>query len=648
MANYDNTNQKGKYHKNPGTIKRQSASVAQSAGLATKEKDDDLQDILKFIRANKPDMDNLSNERESIMKQYLGDKYGNEIAGRSQVVITEIANKIEAMMPVLMKIFYGGQNVVEVRPQGEDDEEKAKLMEEKLNFDFQKSNNGYRILYEWFKDALMFKYGVVKYWWKNETIYEKPDEYKGLNDQDFRILSALLSQQPNIEIVKVDSTPIEMKDPMTGLPVQMGNKYDVKVRKFKKVSQPCFENLPLEEFIFDIRDTELKRAVHKKKMSRKDFKKQYGKTDDDIKAIEDSMTNTEAQTRFEDLGGSAFMREETDKDNIYLYEYQDNEKIITFVGEEKLDEQENKYDKPTYCLLSPIIMPHRIIGRCPADQAVQGQKVKTALMRGILDNIYYQNNGMKIVNPYRISMEDIANNNVPGGTVRTLYDIDPNSAVVPMPVEPLAPQTLKAWELNDAETENETGITKYNQGMDSKSLNRTASGISQIMGASMQRMELIARTFAETGVRDLFQSLVDMNIKFFDMETNIKLNENWITITPDMIDGNFDVVIDIAVGTGSKEMVVQQMDAMLNSYGMIASIAGPMVFQVFTLENVREILKEKWQAMGWKNANKFVAPEGQQMGGMIGQAGIIPQIGQGEAGQGTQTAPVGQPVPAGY
>jgi hypothetical protein len=179
-------------------------------------------------------------------------------------------------------------------------------------------------------------------------------------------------------------------------------------------------------------------------------------------------------------------------------------------------------------------------------------------------------------------------------------------------------ETVEVWK------ENRTGVTRYNQGLDSKSLNKTATGISQIMSASQQRMELIARLFAETGVRDLFQAFADMNIKFLETESNIRVNDQWLDISPESIDGKFDITIDVGVGTGTNEIKTNQMMQMLNVSVPAAQMG------IVTPENVYNMLSEVWQLMGYKNTDKFVTePQAQGL-----PPEIVNQVFQQLAAQG--------------
>ena len=136
---------------------------------------------LDAYKKYKPNMDILANERVEANEYYYGEPRGDEVEGRSTVISRDLFEIVESQMPSFMRIFYGGQRVVEVNPQGADDEEKAKLMEEKINYDFQKLNNGFKILYQFFKDALLYKIGVVKYKWDKNPKW-KSHEYENITE----------------------------------------------------------------------------------------------------------------------------------------------------------------------------------------------------------------------------------------------------------------------------------------------------------------------------------------------------------------------------------------------------------------------------------------------------------------------------------
>jgi hypothetical protein len=165
----------------------------------TKAKKKKLQDeALRYLSICASDNDDLIQSHIDGLAYYMQDELGNEIEGRSQVVMSDVSDTIEWMMPTLMRIFYGGHKVLNITPQGPEDEPKAAIMEEKVNFDIQKGMNGYLLLYDWFKEALLGKYSVVKYWWEEQE-KKKYHDYEGITVQE---LEALYNM-PNISVDEV-------------------------------------------------------------------------------------------------------------------------------------------------------------------------------------------------------------------------------------------------------------------------------------------------------------------------------------------------------------------------------------------------------------------------------------------------------------
>jgi hypothetical protein len=182
------------------------------------------------------------------------------------------------------------------------------------------------------------------------------------------------------------------------------------------------------------------------------------------------------------------------------------------------------------------------------------------------------------------------------------------------------------------------------------------------MGAAQQRIELIARLFAETGVKDLMQAFVDMNLEYFDAEVNIRINDKWATVNPDDIDGKYDISIDVGVGTGSNEIKINQLMQMLQTGAPLGEVG------VTTPENLYNHMATIYELMGFKNTDKYVTdpskaggqipPElvqaafgllqqnGVDVNGLLQEATAVVQQGA-TGGQGQGSPPVQQPLPNG-
>ena len=59
----------------------------------------------------------LSDDRAAAIDYYLGEPFGNEVEGRSQVVSMDVQDTIEAALPQLLKVFVSGDKVVEFSSQ---------------------------------------------------------------------------------------------------------------------------------------------------------------------------------------------------------------------------------------------------------------------------------------------------------------------------------------------------------------------------------------------------------------------------------------------------------------------------------------------------------------------------------------------------
>ena len=617
---------------------------------------------LKEYKTLLSDMEPLCDERAKTLNYYFGEKFGNEIKGRSAYVSMDLFETVEWIKPTLMRIFYGGQNVIEVSPQGFDDEEKAKLMEEKINYDFKKQNPGFKILYQFFQDALLHKIAVVKYYWETGFTF-KFRKYKGITHTEYQDLVNKGHIIDKVEVVR------------EGIPAPDGTflqepLYDIKCREKKKYSKPVEINIPLEEFFFkkDMKDiTDVNGiVVHRPLIHKKKAVKKYGITLEELDAdIENWENDVEIQARYSDLGGLNFITPNKDSDLVYdnevcLYDI-DNEgnyvpKIISFIGsgDKNILVQDNEYGRPNYAIISPIIVSHRMCGTSWESAIKKIQEIRSFLARNIMDNISYQHNGARVVNSLRVHTDELINGLRPNLNIWTKGDQDPSTCIYQLPYTPLAPHTYTMFSQTTTEMKASlTGVNKFGQGLDPKAIiGRTRGGTNQVMTASQQPIELLARIFAETGVRDLFQGFMDMNLSFFDMETSVQINQQWQNITPDMINGNFDLTIDVGVGTGSKDMIYQQLMGMLNAYAGTAKALGPQFLtEIADFEKLRNIYRQAWEMLGFKNPDKYVLNETTikfMKEQMNGQPGGNPAANTGGAGgQAGEGVANNSPMPGG-
>src|SRR6266581_3618946 len=155
-----------------------------------------LQDLKPLLAAEKASAlaaitaAQLSEERADAMDYYLGDMEKDMPAqdGRSRAVSTDVADTIEGLMPSLMDIFAGSDEVVRFEPVGPEDEAAAQQETDYVNHVFMQQNPGFMVLYGFVKDALLSKVGIVKIWWE-ENEQEERETYYDLSEDQFAMLA---------------------------------------------------------------------------------------------------------------------------------------------------------------------------------------------------------------------------------------------------------------------------------------------------------------------------------------------------------------------------------------------------------------------------------------------------------------------------
>ncbi|NDB62182.1 hypothetical protein EB001_27650, partial [bacterium] len=221
------------------------------------------------------------------------------------------------------------------------------------------------------------------------------------------------------------------------------------------------------------------------------------------------------------------------------------------------------YKEKTECVpfacITPMIMPHRHIGRSYADLTMDIQLIKSTLIRGQLDNMYLANNGRYAISD-RVNLDDMLTSR-PGGIVRV--EGDPGSGIMPLSHPPLPASSFTMVEYMDSMKEKRTGVTAYNQGLDANSLNKTATGVAQIMNASQQRIELVARTFAETGVKELFKLVHRLVRTTLTKPDIVRMRNKWVEVDPREWEDRKDLSISVGLGAGNKDQQLTHLMSIL-------------------------------------------------------------------------------------
>ena len=577
----------------------------------------------------------ITEQRQKSLEYYFGEPFGNEQEGRSQVVSTDVSDVIESILPTLLRTFAASDEIVKCEPVTAEDEEIAKQASDYLNYVFNKDNNGFITLYTLFKDALIQKNGVAKIYWDTSTkrereSYEKlsEDEYTMLVDEDgvevkehteYEDESAKKERDKVLEQITESGQPVDpmMLDQLENAPIPM--MHDVVIERKETFGKVKVEAIPPEEFLIERRAKSIEEAnfvAHRTTVTRTQLIEAGFDSDKVYSLPSDSQDkyNEEKITRFRNLDydyDSNAGEASTDEISIYeCYIRIDEEgdgiaklRKITLAGTEGYTVLDNELcDSIPFVSVTPIIVPHRFYGRSVSEMTEDLQLIKSTVMRQLLDNMYLTNNNRVAVMDGQVNLDDLLTNR-PGGVVRTKGA--PGQVMMPMQTQTINSQAFPMLEYLDTVREQRTGITRYSQGMDADSLNKTATGVNTILSQAQMRVELIARIFAETGVKDMFLKMFELIVKHQDKERIIKIRNNFVPFRPMEWRNRCNISISVGLGTGSRDQQLSILNNILQTQlkglELQGSSDGPMV----NLRNIYNTLSKIVENAGLKNPNAF-------------------------------------------
>jgi hypothetical protein len=554
--------------------------------MAEKLTEDDLLTIMEAEVENSAGLpgSTLSNDRIKSMEYYLIEDYGNEQTDRSKAKSSDVQDTVEWIMPTLMRIFMGGESVVEFNPEGQEDIPLAAQATQFTNYTFMRQNPGFQIMMTWFKDALIQKLGVVKAFWEvSEEVHR--EEFAGLLQDE---LDTLLLDD-NVELLEMTTT--EIFDEMGG-PVEL---IDVAISRKVDTSKEAVINVPPEEFLITKRAKDISSApfvAHRTRKTVSELREEnFEINEDDFEGIEsesgdsiiDSMSEEDARFSKEDdtnLPNRESRGEALDFASRLVWVTEGYLKVdfdgdgiaelrkVTMVGK-KILENEIVLKRPFY-LLTPIPVPHKVAGLSVADTVMELQLIKSTIYRSILDNMYQQNNGRFEVLEGMVNLDDMLSSR-PNGIVR----VKAQGSVKRLD-QPQLPQTSFDFiNIIDSDIEKRTGVSKNTKGLNEGALASHTSGVAvnQVLSSAEQRVELIARVFAETGVKALFVGMYN-DVVSNDAQTHIvrlRENEEFTEISPMDWKARYDTSVKVGIGRGSKQ---EKLQGMVQMGQVLQTVAG--------------------------------------------------------------------------
>lgn len=569
----------------------------------------ELEDAVSYIDAD------VSPIRAKGTEYYRGDPFGNEEDGRSQVVAMEVRDTVSAMLPSLMKVFFSTENVVEYVPRGPEDVAGAQQATDYANYVFTADNNGFMTTYALFKDSLVRKCGIAKYWWE-EVEEVKIEEYSGLDDQTLQVL-----MQEGAEVKIVVSYPepgaVAQVDPTTGMEMPAAMVHDVEIKRTTKDGRIRIMAVPPEELVLDRRARSFDDAgiiAHRQMATVSDLIAMGYDQDE----IEENISSTDLDSNDEYLArqplsttmGSgdslnpmqrrvlyveAYMRVDYDGDGIpelrkiccmgsgYTVVRNLPASYIPFV------------DFP--CDPEPHTSPLEAMSIFDVTHDIQ--EIKSEIMRNTLDSLAQSIHPRTAVVEGQVNIDDVLNNET-GAIIRMRAP----GMVQPFSSPFVGQAAFPMLDYMDQMREDRTGMSKAAMGLDPDALQSTTkAAVTATVSASQSRLELQARLLAE-GMKKLFKGILYLMTTHQDKPRMVRLRNEWVQIDPRVWDANMDVTVNIGLGNGDASEKIQAMTMIAGKQEQIMQqfgLANPVVTPAMYIRTIQKIV----EMSGVKDASSY-------------------------------------------
>jgi hypothetical protein len=568
-----------------------------------------LEDAVSYIDSD------VSPIRAKGTEYYRGDPFGNEEDGRSQVVAMEVRDTVSAMLPSLMKVFFSTENVVEYMPRGPEDVAGAQQATDYANYIFTADNNGFMTTYALFKDSLVRKCGIAKYWWE-EVEEVKIEEYSGLDDQTLQVL-----MQEGAEVKIVVSYPepgaMPQMDMTTGLPMPVPMIHDVEIKRNTRDGRIRIMAVPPEELILDRRARSFDDAgiiAHRQMATVSDLIAMGY----DQEEIEENISSTDLDSNDEYLArqplsttfGAADSLNPMQRRVLYIEAYM----RVDFDGDGIPELRKICCMGSGYTMVRNLPASYIPFVDFPCDPEPHTspleamsifdithdiQEIKSEIMRNTLDSLAQSIHPRTAVVEGQVNIDDVLNNET-GAIIRMRAP----GMVQPFSSPFVGQPAFAMLDYMDQMREDRTGMSKAAMGLDPDALQSTTkAAVAATVSASQSRLELQARILAE-GMKKLFKGILYLMTTHQDKPRMVRLRNEWVQIDPRVWDASMDVNVNIGLGNGDANEKIQAMTMIAGKQEQIMQqfgLANPVVTPAMYIRTIQKIV----ELSGTKDASSY-------------------------------------------
>jgi hypothetical protein len=576
----------------------------------------DLTDAVSYIDSD------LSPTRAKGTEYYRGDLFGNEVEGNSKVVAMEVRDTVSAMLPSLMRVFFNSENVVEFTPRGPEDVKSAQQATDYANYVFQNDNAGFLTTYAIFKDALVRKCGIAKFWWEDEERV-RIEEYTGLDEQTLQ----MLMQEPGDEVKivmsyldpNVDEMQMDTVDPMTGVPVVMPAPmlHDVQIKRITKDGRIRIMAVPPEELLLDRRARSFDDATiiaHRQMATVADLIAMGY----DQEEIEENLMSNDLDSNDEYLArqplSTTFGTNDAANPMMRRVLYVEAYARVDYDGDGIAELRKVCCMGAGYKVVRNLPASYIPFADFPCDPEPHTspleamsifditrdlQEIKSEILRNTLDSLAQSIHPRTAVVEGQVNIDDVLNNET-GAIIRMRAP----GMVQPLSTPFVGQAAFPMMEYMDQIKEDRTGMSKAAMGLNADALqSSTKAAVNATISASQGRIELTARILAE-GMKKLFKGILFLVTTHQDKARMVRMRNEWVQIDPRAWDAGMDANINIALGNGDTNERLQALMMILAKQEQILQQLGP-TNPLVTPQQFSNTLRKIVELSGFKDSSSY-------------------------------------------
>lgn len=521
----------------------------------------------------------IAEEREDALDRYHAEKVGvlaDPGEGRSSVVIPVVQETVEAALPALITPFLQHQQALRFDPVGEEDIDGSEQETAAINHVFYKLNDGYNVIQTAVKDGLISKNGYGKFWW--EIPSPVITTWHDIND----ITLAEIDDSPDVEILErseedeLGFMSIRVKVKRSGYAA-----IDVVAPENLKVSNDARNhNLQLPRFVAE----HSQRSISDLIIDWPEFKEELemlggGAMDDEDhggmqtrhnQSDEDpNITAADRAMRLVEYV-EAYYRIDADEDGVA-------ERRVIIMAD-KLVLLNEEISHVPYVSWTPIIEPHKHIGRGFGDGVGTWQDVDSTIFRQILDNAYLANNPEKEVVEDWLAPDGLDDLMVSraGGIKRVRQP----GAIREIPTSFTAGQMFPLLEYTESKKQDVTGVRSDMANMDKNVLANANTGVVRdAKDALNERIGIYAQNFAEQFMKPIMLGIHKLLLEHQNEfeEIAIPLRGSFVPVHPMEWIERSNMTAVPGLGAGSREKQVAGLGAVIEAQAALQERGLPIV-----------------------------------------------------------------------